>query len=188
MSLTRPADKERRSTNCWTSSSMTGKSFDRIYERGRTVDVRQILITTHQLKNVAIGFRRLALPDGLQQTWAWFRGPTPMKRSSSQGPDAPLCSICIANYNGEGIISDCLDSIYHRKRHRTFEIIVHDDASTDNSVQYLRKHYPQVTIIESDVNVGFCISNNRMVDRARGEYVLLLNNDAAVETCTGHAA
>jgi GT2 family glycosyltransferase len=60
------------------------------------------------------------------------------------------------------------------------EIIVHDDASTDGSCDYIRSHYPQVTLIESDTNVGFCIANNRMVEAAQGEYVLLLNNDAAL--------
>jgi GT2 family glycosyltransferase len=58
------------------------------------------------------------------------------------------------------------------------EIIIHDDASSDNSVALVKKHYPQVQLLTSTYNVGFCISNNRMVDVAKGNFILLLNNDA----------
>ncbi|MBU3736560.1 MAG: glycosyltransferase, partial [Methylobacterium sp.] len=60
------------------------------------------------------------------------------------------------------------------------EIIVHDDASSDDSVALIRAHYPQVKVIDSPHNAGFCIANNRMAEVARGEYLLLLNNDAAL--------
>jgi GT2 family glycosyltransferase len=60
------------------------------------------------------------------------------------------------------------------------DILVHDDASTDDSVDFLREHYPQVQIIASETNVGFCIGNNRMVAAAGTPFVLLLNNDAAL--------
>jgi GT2 family glycosyltransferase len=45
-------------------------------------------------------------------------------------------------------------------------------------VDYIRKEFPEVILISSDRNVGFCVSNNRMVAQASGEYILLLNNDA----------
>ena len=93
---------------------------------------------------------------------------------------SPLCSVCIANYNGVHMLADCLDSVLAQTPSVPVEIIVHDDASTDNSVAFLREHYPQVEILASADNVGFCIGNNRMVAHARGEYVLLLNNDAAL--------
>jgi GT2 family glycosyltransferase len=92
----------------------------------------------------------------------------------------PTCSVCIANYNGVKLIDDCLKSILMQIGGVSIEIIVHDDASTDNSVALMREKYPQVKILASDKNVGFSISNNRMVEQARGEYILLLNNDAAL--------
>ncbi|HET6433213.1 glycosyltransferase family 2 protein [Dyella sp.] len=95
-------------------------------------------------------------------------------------PSAPDCSVCIANFNGEHLLVDCIDSILGQVDGGCIEIIVHDDASTDRSVALLRERYPQVEILASAVNVGFCISNNRMVEHARGTYVLLLNNDAAL--------
>ncbi len=92
----------------------------------------------------------------------------------------PLCTVCIANYNGETLLSACLDSVLAQDCGSPVEVIVHDDASTDASVTFLREHYPQVKILVSDRNVGFCMANNRMVAQARGDYVLLLNNDAAL--------
>ncbi len=95
-------------------------------------------------------------------------------------PTQPVCSICIANYNGVDLLVDCLDSVFAQRCDATFEVIVHDDASSDASVALLRERYPQVELLASRENVGFCVSNNRMVEHAHGEYVLLLNNDAAL--------
>lgn len=94
--------------------------------------------------------------------------------------DHPVCSVCIANYNGVALLDDCLASVLSQDGDLGIEIIVHDDASTDASVAWIRDRYPQVELLASRENVGFCVANNRMVAHARGEYVLLLNNDAAL--------
>jgi GT2 family glycosyltransferase len=91
---------------------------------------------------------------------------------------APLVSICIANYNGMDIIDDCLRSVLTQQGDIAIEILVHDDASTDGSADHVRTHYPNVKLICSLSNVGFCIANNRMAAVAIGQYILLLNNDA----------
>ncbi len=93
---------------------------------------------------------------------------------------SPILSVCIANYNGKEVIDDCLRSVLEQEGQIPVEILVHDDASSDGSADYIRASYPQVVLIESTDNVGFCVANNRMVERARGEFVLLLNNDAAL--------
>lgn len=93
---------------------------------------------------------------------------------------APIISVCIANYNGMEVIDDCIASVLEQDCDFPVEIIVHDDASTDGSAQHIRAAYPQVILIESADNAGFCIANNRMVERASGEFVLLLNNDASL--------
>jgi GT2 family glycosyltransferase len=95
-------------------------------------------------------------------------------------PAAPVCSVCIANYNGVEVLDDCIGSVLAQQGSWSVEIIVHDDASSDGSVALLRERYPQVELLVSDENVGFCASNNRMVAQARAKYVLLLNNDAAM--------
>ena len=94
--------------------------------------------------------------------------------------ERPVCSVCIANFNGVELLADCVDSVLGQSHEFDVEIIIHDDASTDESVSFLRARYPQVHILASEINVGFCISNNRMADYARGEFLLLLNNDAAL--------
>lgn len=90
----------------------------------------------------------------------------------------PLISVCIANYNGIGLIDACIAAVRAQEGDLAVEVIVHDDASTDDSVEHIRARHPEVRLIESVENVGFCIANNRMAQAARGEYLLLLNNDA----------
>jgi len=92
----------------------------------------------------------------------------------------PICSVCIANYNGIEVIDSAILSVMMQDCNFPIEIIVHDDSSSDGSVEYIHKKYPTVKIIQSTCNVGFCISNNRMVSAARGEFILLLNNDAVL--------
>jgi GT2 family glycosyltransferase len=97
----------------------------------------------------------------------------------------PLVSVCIANYNGEAVLADCIDSLLAQTGDIPIEIIIHDDASTDGSLALLHQRFPpeghpQIRIIESRENVGFCIGNNRMAATAQGDYLLLLNNDAAL--------
>jgi GT2 family glycosyltransferase len=92
----------------------------------------------------------------------------------------PVVSVCIANFNGMEVIDDCIRSIRAQHKDIDLEILIHDDASTDTSVSHMQKNYPEATLIASEVNVGFCIANNRMAAQAKGEYLLLLNNDAAL--------
>jgi GT2 family glycosyltransferase len=93
---------------------------------------------------------------------------------------APVISVCIANYNGEALLPDCIDSVLAQQVDANVEIIVHDDASPDGSLRLLASRYPQVRVIASPDNVGFCVANNRIAEVANGEYLLLLNNDAAL--------
>jgi GT2 family glycosyltransferase len=94
--------------------------------------------------------------------------------------DRPICSVCIANYNGVALLDDCLASVLSQQGGIGIEIIVHDDASSDASIDLIRDKYPQVELLMSRENVGFCVANNRMVAHARGRFILLLNNDAAL--------
>lgn len=97
---------------------------------------------------------------------------------NSDPGNSPECSICIANFNGEALLRGCLDSVFGQQCDFPFEVIVHDDASQDHSVRLIRSSYPGCRLILSSENVGYCESNNRLVQAARGRYVLLLNNDA----------
>ena len=96
------------------------------------------------------------------------------------GGSGIACSVCIANYNGMGLIDACIESVRKQDYGFPVEIIVHDDASTDGSSGHITASHPDVRLIESAENVGFCVANNRMAAAARGEYLLLLNNDATL--------
>lgn len=96
-------------------------------------------------------------------------------------PDRPpLISVCIANYNGEKFLSECIESVLNQVASPHFEIIVHDDASTDASLEQIAR-YDNIKLIRSPENVGYCVANNRMAEAAFGEYLLLLNNDAVLQ-------
>jgi GT2 family glycosyltransferase len=62
--------------------------------------------------------------------------------------------------------------------HIQSEVIVVDNASTDGSVDMVKKEFPTVKLIESDKNLGFGLGNNLGVNHAVGEYVMLFNSDA----------
>jgi GT2 family glycosyltransferase len=94
--------------------------------------------------------------------------------------DEMTCSVCIANYNGIGLIDACIDSVKQQNCDANLEIIVYDDASSDGSAAHIKSKYPDVLLIASDNNAGFCVANNRMAAVARGKYLLLLNNDATL--------
>jgi GT2 family glycosyltransferase len=100
------------------------------------------------------------------------------RRPALKAAGAPVCSVCVANYNGRDTLDACIRSILAQDCGFEVEIIVHDDASTDGSADGLQERFPVVELLVSEENVGFCVSNNRMVGIARGQYVLLLNNDA----------
>jgi len=89
-----------------------------------------------------------------------------------------LISIVIVNYNGEKWLKQCLDSLF-TQTYKNFEIILVDNASGDNSIQALKNNYDnkQIKIITSEKNLGFAGGNNLGIQKATGEFVLLLNND-----------
>ena len=97
-------------------------------------------------------------------------------------PHLPDISVCIANYNGGCYVLDCLASVYAQQGDFRIEVLLHDDCSSDDSLALIRREFPDVTVITSTENVGFCTSNNRMVAASHGRYVLLLNNDATLRS------
>jgi len=92
----------------------------------------------------------------------------------------PVVSICIANYNGVEIVESCIDSVIQQTFTGRYEILVHDDASQDDSAKLIQTKYPNITLISSTENVGYCKSNNKLAKIAKGEYLLFLNNDAVL--------
>lgn len=94
----------------------------------------------------------------------------------------PDVSILIANRDGRGHLEQCLPSIRNQtypKNHT--EVLLLDDASTDDSISWTKKHYPEVRIVANKINLGFAPVNNVGVREAKGTLVALLNNDTRAE-------
>ena len=87
-----------------------------------------------------------------------------------------MISIIIPNYNGEKFLTDCLHSIQNQT-FIDYEVIVVDNASTDQSVDLIRHKFPGVTILENHENRGYAGGANNGILSARGEYLLILNTD-----------
>ncbi len=89
-------------------------------------------------------------------------------------------SIIIVNYNGLKYFKNCLNSLFEKLNGIVYEIIIFDNHSTDNSCEFIENNYPQIQLIKSKENLGFGKGNNEAVKQAKGEYLLLLNNDTIV--------
>lgn len=89
-------------------------------------------------------------------------------------------SIIIVNWNTSGLLLQCLNSIYQAGSCFTFEVIVVDNGSSDDSVSMVMKHFPGVILIRNDQNLGFARANNQALLRGKGRYFVLLNSDTIV--------
>lgn len=92
----------------------------------------------------------------------------------------PQVSIIIVLYNSAEYLQPCLNSLRDQS-FRDFEVIVYDNASTDNTLKLLRKEYLDVKLIESEENIGFAAANNRAASLAQGEFLAFINPDTIVE-------
>ena len=95
-------------------------------------------------------------------------------------------SVVIINYNSKKYIDNLFESLIKLKHSDfTFQIVVVDNASTDDSIEYLEsRHFDEyipVKIVKSDVNRGFAGGNNFGVKYSDSEYIVFLNNDTAVD-------
>lgn len=96
--------------------------------------------------------------------------------------ERPLVSIVMLNRDGKKNLEILMNSFKNRKFYNNFEIICVDNASTDDSLDYLEKWKDMfdITIIRNSENMSFSAANNLGVKSAKGEYLLFLNNDTEV--------
>lgn len=95
----------------------------------------------------------------------------------------PDISIIIVNYRVKEYLSLLLDSIKKAQQNLAIEIIVVDNNSQDDSVEYLSLHHENanITFIENKKNEGFGKANNQGLKKASGTYTLLINPDTVLE-------
>ncbi|KIL38740.1 glycosyl transferase family 2 [Gordoniibacillus kamchatkensis] len=93
-------------------------------------------------------------------------------------------SILIVNYNTRELTLQALRSVYASKTAYTYEVILIDNASRDDSVAAIAAEFPQVRLIANSENVGFAKANNQGMRMAQGRYMLLLNSDTEIQPDT----
>jgi GT2 family glycosyltransferase len=92
---------------------------------------------------------------------------------------AKRVAVIIVNWNGRHHLEGCLDAL-SAQTFTDFGVVVVDNGSTDDSVEWLKAHYPQVRLIRNAKNVGFAAANNQGIRATETEFAVTLNNDTRV--------
>ena len=110
------------------------------------------------------------------------QGPDQLDDDCDRPPDTACASIVILNWNGRALLERCLPRVQDATScHSGHEIILVDNGSQDDSVAFVRTHFPRVKLLELHTNLGFGAGNNAGVRVARHDIVVLLNNDMLVD-------
>ena len=88
----------------------------------------------------------------------------------------PRVSVVIPSWNGRALLDTVLPSL-ELQRYRDFETVVVDNGSADGTADHLRMRWPWAELVALPENLGFAAGVNRGIERARGDYVALVNND-----------
>ncbi|MCU0414246.1 MAG: glycosyltransferase family 2 protein [Ignavibacteriaceae bacterium] len=89
-------------------------------------------------------------------------------------------SVVIPNYNGKDLLETNLPSVHAALKFSgisDFEIIITDDASTDGSINFIKANYPEIILVENNINKGFAGNTNTGIKRSQKDLVLILNSD-----------
>ncbi len=89
-------------------------------------------------------------------------------------------SVIIVNWNGKKFLKNCLSSVF-KQTYKNFEVLMVDNASKNDSVEFVKKNFPNVKVIQNNKNYGFAEGNNIGIRKAKGKYIVLLNNDTIVD-------
>ncbi|NWJ50730.1 MAG: glycosyltransferase family 2 protein [Bacteroidetes bacterium] len=91
----------------------------------------------------------------------------------------PLVSIVTVNYNQSEVTCSMIESL-NKINYPNIEVLVVDNASPDDNPDIIKHRFPAIDLIKNPINYGFAAGNNFGIMKARGAYVLLLNNDTVV--------
>lgn len=105
------------------------------------------------------------------------------RRDGEERVDAALAaraSVVVVNYNGRHHLETCLPALA-RSSPPPGEVLLVDNGSSDDSVEWVRARHPSVRVLPMGANLGFGEANRRGALEARGDYLVLLNSDTEVE-------
>lgn len=107
-----------------------------------------------------------------------------MDNGPTRQADGPLVCIIVLNYNGRRHLEYCLPSIAATEYTR-LQVVVVDNASSDDSQEYVQRAHPDVSLVRSEENRGWSGGNNLGIEQARrlgAEFIALANNDIRVDS------
>lgn len=93
-------------------------------------------------------------------------------------------SVIIVNYNTFSLTFNCIRSVIEFTKEKDYEIILVDNASTECEADKFVQEFPDIILVKSNKNGGFAFGNNLGIEKAKGEYILLLNNDTVLQEDT----
>ena len=106
----------------------------------------------------------------------------PLKKFWIMEDILPFCSIVVLNWNGREHLEECFSSLSEINYPKgSYEVIMVDNGSSDDSIDFVKKKFPWVRILALDKNYGFAEGNNRGMKEAKGDYILVLGNDLKVD-------
>lgn len=89
-------------------------------------------------------------------------------------------SVVIVGWNASHYLELCLESLAQAPPRRSMEVLVVDNASTDDTVEMIETKFPWVRLIKSPENLGFAKGNNLAIRQCQGRYIALVNPDVIV--------
>lgn len=98
---------------------------------------------------------------------------------SAQKSDFPLVAVVILNYNGRNYLEKFIPPLL-ASTYENLKVIVGDNCSTDDSIDFLKRNFPDIEILSNDKNYGFAEGYNQILHRVTADYYVLLNSDVEV--------
>ncbi len=99
---------------------------------------------------------------------------------SGQTTNQPSVCVMVLNYNGQRFLKDCFESL-RACTYPNFKVMMVDNLSTENDVDYVREHFPEVRIVQTGSNSGYSRAYNIAFQHSDAKYFVLLNNDVKVQ-------
>src|SRR5215208_3760578 len=93
---------------------------------------------------------------------------------------SPRVTVVVPNWNGEKFLDTCLSSL-QEQTFQDFETVLVDNGSTDGSVAFVHRNFPEVRVLALGENKGFSVAVNAGIRASHTEYVALLNNDTETD-------